>query len=657
MNKKRVCLIGNPNVGKSSVFNALTHQSQHTGNWTGKTVSNAIGEFCYKNTVWEVIDLPGTYSLVGESEEEKIASKFIQEKNYDVAIILADATNLERSIIILFEVLSVTKKVILGINLIDEADKRNIKINYPLLQRRLNIPVIPMSIKEDIGLKELVDAMNQSEFTNIYQMSYSKIFHQYFEWMQGVTLEKCKEVDYLLALNDFDYAKEIIIDENNLKLFGYWQKRINKIQIMNNILDNCNQVMENVVYRDEEIEKKEDMFWNKLLTNKITSFFCMIILLFVVLWITIFFSNYPSKLLFQFFQYFEPFFLNIFSFLPVFIRDMLIYGGYRTLYWVTSVMLPPMMIFFPLFSLLEDYGFLPRIAFNVDKPFSKCGSCGKQGLTMCMGLGCNAVGVTGTRIMENKKMRILSILTNVFMPCNGRFPAMITLIHIFLVSDTNFGSSILSAFILLGFILLGILLTFMITYLLNKTILKNEKTIFIMELPSFRKPKIIKSCLFAWKEKALSVLKRAVVVSFPAGIIIYLLANIYISNLSIMEHIILLIDPFGRLVGLDGTILFSFLLGMPANEIVLPVLLLGYKGSGVIAEYASIDVLKQILIMNHWNVITGINFLILMLCHFPCATTLLTIKKETNSWFYTSLAFIIPTITGLFLCFLLHILF
>ena len=657
MNKKRVCLIGNPNVGKSSVFNALTHQSQHTGNWTGKTVSNAIGEFCYKNTVWEVIDLPGTYSLVGESEEEKIASKFIQEKNYDVAIILADATNLERSIKILFEVLSVTKKVILGINLIDEADKRNIKINYPLLQRRLNIPVIPMSIKENIGLKELVDAMNQSEFTNIYQMSYSKIFHQYFEWMQGVTLEKCKEVDYLLALNDFDYAKEIIIDENNLKLFGYWQKRINKIQIMNNILDNCNQVMENVVYRDEEIEKKEDMFWNKLLTNKITSFFCMIILLFVVLWITIFFSNYPSELLFQFFQYFEPFFLNIFSFLPVFIRDMLIYGGYRTLYWVTSVMLPPMMIFFPLFSLLEDYGFLPRIAFNVDKPFSKCGSCGKQGLTMCMGLGCNAVGVTGTRIMENKKMRILSILTNVFMPCNGRFPAMITLIHIFLVSDTDFGSSILSAFILLGFILLGILLTFMITYLLNKTILKNEETIFIMELPSFRKPKIIKSCLFAWKEKALSVLKRAVVVSFPAGIIIYLLANIYISNLSIMEHIILLIDPFGRLVGLDGTILFSFLLGMPANEIVLPVLLLGYKGSGVIAEYASIDVLKQILIMNHWNVITGINFLILMLCHFPCATTLLTIKKETNSWFYTSLAFIIPTITGLFLCFLLHILF
>lgn len=310
-----------------------------------------------------------------------------------------------------------------------------------------------------------------------------------------------------------------------------------------------------------------------------------------------------------------------------------------------------------MFSLLEDYGLLPRIAFNLDQPFAKCGSCGKQSLTMCMGLGCNAVGVTGTRIMESKKMRILSILTNVFMPCNGRFPAMIAIIGMFFVQNTSFLGSLYSAFILSLVIVLGILLTFLVTYFLNFFILKNEKPIFILELPSFRKPKIFKTIYFSIKEKALHVLKRAMIVSFPAGLLIYFLANVTIHDFSILTYLRNFFEPFGLLIGLDGAILLAFLLGLPANEIVIPILLLLYSGGSVLTSYESLDSLKQVFLLNHWTILTALNFLIFSLCHFPCATTLLTIKKETNSWFYTILAFVLPTFIGVCLCFLMNLLF
>ena len=317
-------------------------------------------------------------------------------------------------------------------------------------------------------------------------------------------------------------------------------------------------------------------------------------------------------------------------------------------------MMPPLIIFFPLFSYLEDYGLFPRIAFNMDKPFKKCGSCGKQSLTMCMGLGCNAIGVTNSRIMEDKKMRLLAMLTNNFMPCNGRFPAMITMISLFFVTGNTLFSSLLVALGLLLIITLGIILTFLWTKILNHFIFKKEEVMFILELPTFRRPSIWKTFSQALKEKALPVLKRAMLVSFPLGILIYLLASWQLGNSTFLLLLVTKLNDFGHLFGLDGAIILAFILGMPANEIVIPSLLLCYTKSNALVSYTSMESLRHILVNNGWTYITAICFLIISLCHYPCTTTLLSIKKESKSWSYTFLAFLIPTVTGLFLTLILH---
>jgi len=647
---KKVCLIGNPNVGKSSLFNILTNKNQHTGNWTGKTVDAESGMFVYKNNIWEVIDLPGTYSLIGESEEEKITSEYVLNKNYDLAIVVADATNIERSMTLILEVLDVTQNIIVALNLKDEAKKRNIKIDTKKLEKKLGIKIIETSMKEKTGLEDLCNEMSSfEENKNCLEIERTKKILDYLDWVSPKIENKGLA---LKCLTDNEISSTYL-KEKDQKLIKFWRSRLHRIDILESYQYGSEKILLDVVERKAEKEKKEDKIWNKILTNKKTSFPFMLCLLFIILWLTIYFSNIPSDLLFRFFKYLEPIIYEIFSFLPEFLKNPLIYGGYRTLYWVVSVMLPPMMIFFPLFSLLEDYGLLPRIAFNLDKPFQKCGSCGKQSLTMCMGLGCNAVGVTGARIMESKKMRLLSILTNVFMPCNGRFPAMISVITMFFVKEHSILGSMKASLILLLFILLGILLTFLTTKLLNHFILKNEEPIFILELPSFRKPKIWKTIKNSWKEKAFHVLKRAMIVSFPAGIIIFILANTTINQISLFNYLKNFLNPFGLLIGLDGVIILAFLLGLPANEIVIPILLLGYFGGTTLVEYSSLESLKQVLILNGWTITTAINYLIFSLCHFPCATTLLTIKKETNSWFYTFISFLLPTIVGILLCYLI----
>ena len=649
MKKKKACLIGNPNVGKSSIFNMLTGSLQHTGNWTGKTVANETETFNFQDTNWTLVDLPGTYSLMGESEEEKIASNYVIQENYDLAIIVCDATNLERSMEIILEVLDVKQEVIVCINLIDEAKKRNIYIDAERLSKELSVPVILTSAKEKKGFEELLNTMNHYEKKENFTIEHFPRIERFCSYFLPKISAKEKG-KALKLLTDSVYEKKL--NEEDQKILTFYKKMINKETIRESYHENAQKLLEKVIERKEEKEKKEDKIWNFLLSNPWTSFPMMLLLLFGILWLTIYFSNIPSDFLFSVFQNLEKPIYSFFSFLPDYILNPLIYGGYRTLYWVVSVMLPPMLIFFPLFSLLEDYGLLPRIAFNLDKPFEKCGSCGKQSLTMCMGLGCNAVGVTGTRIMESKKMRLLSILTNVFMPCNGRFPAMICIIGMFFVRDNSLIGSIYSALILSLIILIGIFLTFIMTKTLNYFILKKEKPIFILELPSFRKPKILRTIYFSLKEKAFHVLKRAMIVSFPAGIIIYVLANVTISNVSILQYLRDFLEGFGTLIGLDGAILLAFLLGIPANEIVIPMLLLLYTNGSMLVEYESLESLKLLLINNNWTILTAINFLIFSLCHFPCATTLLTIKKETNSWFYTFIAFLLPTCLGILLCFL-----
>ena len=384
----------------------------------------------------------------------------------------------------------------------------------------------------------------------------------------------------------------------------------------------------------------------------------MLGLLFLIFWLTIIGSNYPSELLSNLlFKLEEPIY-NLLKFLPLNLENIIVYGMYKTTAWVVSVMLPPMMIFFPLFTILEDIGLLPRIAFNMDLAFSKCHSCGKQALTMCMGIGCNAVGVTGCRIIDSKRERILAILTNSFMPCNGRYPTMIAIITMFFIgSSRGITSSIICAFILVLILILAITMTFLVNYFLSKTILKGEKTSFILELSDYRRIKIGKLIIRSIWERTIFVLGRAIAVAAPAGILIYLITNISINNNSILEICSNFLEPLGVLMGLDGVILLAFLLGFPANEIVMPIMLMTYLGTGTLTDYDSLISLKSILINNGWTITTAICFLLYTLFHFPCSTTILTIKKETNSWYYALLGFILPCIIGIILCMIVNGLF
>ena len=645
MKKKRACFIGNPNVGKSSLFNFLTHKNEHTGNWTGKTVKNAYATFSYKDTLWEVVDLPGTYSLIGESKEEKIASSFVCSLDYDLAVVVLDASNLERSIVLLLEVLDVTDRVIVCLNLMDEAKAQKIDIDLIKLQKRLNIPIVITKASEGIGCARLCDEMNHFKAnSNIFKVVHEGKINNYLELSKPYVSHP---ISYL-------YQEKNHENEGFSKVLRFYKNYITREELLKSYIHSSDSLLDNIVKRDKQILKKEDILWNKVLSHKFSSYLVMSLIFFFILWLTIFVSNIPSDFMFSFFSNGENFLLSFFSFLPDFIVQPLILGGYRTFYWVISVMLPPLIIFFPLFSYLEDYGLFPRIAFNMDKPFKKCGSCGKQSLTMCMGLGCNAIGVTNTRIMEDKKMRILAILTNNFMPCNGRFPAMITMLSLFFIRDTSLFGSFLVALGLLLIIVLGIVLTFLWTKILNHFLFKKEEVMFILELPTFRRPSVWKTFSQALKEKAFPVLKRAMLVSFPLGILIYLLASWHLGNSTFLLLLVDKLNNFGHLFGLDGAIILAFILGMPANEIVIPSLLLCYTKSNALVSYTSMESLRHILVNNGWTWLTALCFLIIMLCHYPCTTTLLSIKKESKSWSYTILAFLIPTLTGLFLSFIIN---
>lgn len=645
MKKKRACFIGNPNVGKSSLFNFLTHKNEHTGNWTGKTVKNAYATFSYKDTLWEVVDLPGTYSLIGESKEEKIASSFVCSLDYDLAIVVLDASNLERSIVLLLEVLDVTDRVILCLNLMDEAKAQKIDIDLIKLQKRLNIPLVITKASEGVGCVRLCDEMNHFKANpNIFKVVHEGKINNYLELSKPYV---SRPIFHL-------YQEKNHENESFSKVLRFYKNYITREELLKSYIHSSDSLLDNIVKRDKQTLKKEDVFWNKVLSHKVYSYLIMSMIFFLILWLTIFVSNIPSDFMFSFFSNGESFLLSFFSFLPDFIIQPLILGGYRTFYWVISVMLPPLIIFFPLFSYLEDYGLFPRIAFNMDKPFKKCGSCGKQSLTMCMGLGCNAIGVTNTRIMEDKKMHILAMLTNNFMPCNGRFPAMITMLSLFFIKDTSLFGSFLVAFGLLLIITLGIVLTFIWTKILNHFLFKKEEVMFILELPTFRRPSIWKTFFQALKEKAFPVLKRAMLVSFPLGILIYLLASWHLGNITFLLLLVDKLNNFGHLFGLDGAIILAFILGMPANEIVIPSLLLCYTKSNALVSYTSMQSLRHILVNNGWTWLTALCFLIMMLCHYPCTTTLLSIKKESKSWSYTILAFVIPTLTGLFLTLIIN---
>ena len=647
----KIALIGNPNVGKSTLFNELTGMHQHTGNWTGKTVATAVGYKKYKGKTLEIYDLPGTYSLIPHSEEEKVTSDFIIDLNYDLALIVCDPFCLEKNLNLVIQTLEVTKNVIVCVNLLDEAKKNNITVDLNKLSTLIKTKVVGISARKKEGINELLDAIISYPHSS-YNLEYED------------KIEECINIINKYTKSRFE-SKKLIIDGISNK-----EEVQEKINLINNyLLDNninfndniMNRIIKESEYINNEVIEKNNIVkkynLDKILTNKLTGIPIMIIMLMVIFWISIVGANYPSDFLFNIFTKFGNFLRNmcIDINIPKFIYLPILDGIYKVLTWVVAVMLPPMAIFFPLFTLLEDYGILPRIAFNLDGYFEKNGSSGKQALTMCMGIGCNAVGVTGARIIDSKRERLLAIITNSFIPCNGRFPTLIIMFTMFFsITNNNILNTTINVFLLTLIILFAILITFIITKVLSKTILKGDNSFFILELPPYRKPQILKIFSKSLIDRTLKILGRAILVAAPTGLIIWLLSNININESSIVTIMSNFLNDFGLLIGLDGVILTAFILGFPANEIVLPIMIMIYMQTNTMLDINDINVIKNLLITKGWNIITSICMIIFILFHYPCSTTLLTIYKETKSIKWTFISFIIPLIIGITICILIN---
>ena len=669
----RIGLIGNPNVGKSSIFNALTGMHQHTGNWPGKTVEKTSGVKVYNGVKYVFEDLPGTYSLMSHSKEEEVTRDFVYFEDYDALLIVCDGTALERNLNLVMQVLEVTNKVIVSVNLMDEVKKKKIGIDFEGLSKLLGVTVIPTIARNKMGINEILDKLSEVCYLNNNPVKIDYDFledetKKLYDLIPNTSTSKCVIALHLLIndlpfLNSFDYKygsslsydlevqKRVSKINNELFKRGFSKDDIQTI-IMECVFLKCEEISSKVIVYYKKDYDRRDRIIDRFLTNRYTGSFIMILLLFLILWITIIGANYPSNFLYNLFFKFENVLYSFLSFmhLPKIIINALVYGVYRVLVWVVSVMLPPMAIFFPFFTLLEDLGYLPRIAFSLDNIFMKCNSCGKQALTMVEGFGCNAVGVTGARIIDSPRERLIAILTNVFVPCNGRFPLLISFISMFLIANTLYGSLILTIFILLG-----ILTTFIVSYILSKTILKGEASSFTLELPPYRKPQIIKVIIRSIFDRTLFVLKRAVIVSAPAGLIIWMCANIYIGDTSILKICTNFLDPFGQILGMDGVILMAFLLGFPANEIVIPIMIMGYMSLGYITDITNLVELKNLFINNGWTTLTAICVMLFSILHFPCMTTILTIKKETSSNKWAIISFFVPLAVGTIVCFVVNL--
>jgi len=685
-----VALAGNPNTGKSTVFNAFTGLRQHVGNWPGKTVARAEGSFKYMGKRYKLIDLPGTYSLLATATDEEIARNFLLFSRPDVVVVVVDSATLERNLNLVLQVLEISNHVVVCLNLVDEAARKGMNVDAEQLSLDLGVPVVPTVANVGKGLNDLVKAIAGVASRTIptsprhfaLKSDIRKAVDEVIPHVKKVvgdlpnirwiamrllegdarireTLDK-GELASLISSNQDVSAVATPTKAELKELFDRVQIAASSIReslhdyVVSSIYADAETIWSNAVTKAEVPKSDLDAKIDRILTSRIIGFPIMIALMIAVFWITIEGANVPSQLLADGLFWLEDQFTSLFRWFgaPQWLEGLLVHGTYRGLAWVVSVMLPPMAIFFPLFTLLEDLGYLPRVAFNIDRFFKWAGTHGKQAITMCMGFGCNATGVISCRSINSPRERLIAILTNNFVPCNGRWPTLILVAAVFVATAFPPAiSSMIASFTIVAVTFIGILTTFIVSALLSRTLLKGESSFFVLEMPSYRRPQFLRVLYTSFIDRTIKVLYRAIIWAAPAGALIWILGNVYVGGETLMIHAADVLSPIGLLIGLDGIILLAYIIAIPANEIIIPTIIMGYMGTSMMTELESTVELHALFVAQGFTVITAICLMLFSVLHYPCATTTHTIWKETRSAKWTLLSNLIPLAVAFLVCF------